>query len=340
MVPFRAMALTEPQTPFLKAVDKIIRKATHESHRQRYQTVSDLRLALLDALNSLKRAKDKVDSGSGRAPAYVRWLWIGIVSVLVGLGGMAVYHLRERATERDTAAISKPVQELGEEENKTKKEPSPTRLATDGREMKLVNQLENGGALYVDPSPVTFHHYVEFLNEVENDVNVKDGVVRHEESIWIYLGDGNEPADQILYQHSRFHLRQAVWAPKPVVRVTWLGARAYARHYGKRLPTYQEWQALSQQLSSTSQLTQASNDPPTGSMHARMGMDTPGDGELQQHNTALAAVKEWLVDMSDASSPGRVVEWSNGDYRLTKSYPWEGFYDVGFRTVMDADGVM
>ena len=340
MVPFRAMALTEPQTPFLKAVDKIIRKATHEIHQHRYQTVSELRSALLEALSSLRREKDKTDSEDVRAPAYVRWLWIGIVAVLVGLGGMAVYHLRERATERDTAAISEPVQELAEGENKTQTELSPTRLATDGREMKLVNQLENGGALYVDPSPVTFHHYVEFLNEVENDVNVKDGVVRHEESIWIYLGDGNELADQILYQHSRFHLRQAVWAPKPVVRVTWLGARAYARHYGKRLPTYQEWQALSQQLSSTSQLTYTPNDPPTGSMHTHMEMDTLSNGELQQQNTAQAAVKEWLVDTSDASSPGRVVEWSNGNYRLTKSYPWEGFYDVGFRTVMDADGVM
>lgn len=71
-----------------------------------------------------------------------------------------------------------------------------------------------------------------------------------------------------------------------------------------------------------------------------MVMDTASGGALPQHDIVQAAVKEWLVDMSDASSPGRVVEWSGGDYQLTKRYPWEGFYDVGFRTVMDIHGAI
>lgn len=86
---------------------------------------------------------------------------------------------------------------------------------------------------------VTFHHYVEFLNEVSGSLNVNDGVVKHNDDIWIYLGDGSAQSDQIIYQHSRFQLRQAEWAPKPVIRVTWLGAEAYAQHYGNRLPLAQ-----------------------------------------------------------------------------------------------------
>lgn len=112
-----------------------------------------------------------------------------------------------------------------------------TRIAEDGREMKLVKSPENGLMFYGDPSLVTFHHYVEFLNEVSESLNVNDGVVKHNDDIWIYLGDGSAQSDQIICQYSRFQLRQAEWAPKPVVRVTWLGAEAYAQHYGNRLPT-------------------------------------------------------------------------------------------------------
>jgi hypothetical protein len=46
-------------------------------------------------------------------------------------------------------------------------------------------------------------------------------------------------------------------------------------------------------------------------------------------------VKEWLTEMSDSSLSGRIVEWSADNNVSTKRYPWEGFYDVGFRTVMD-----
>jgi formylglycine-generating enzyme required for sulfatase activity len=57
------------------------------------------------------------------------------------------------------------------------------------------------------------------------------------DSILAYIGDGDASAGQIVYQNGRFRLGDVQWAARPVVRVTWLGAEAYARHYGKRLPT-------------------------------------------------------------------------------------------------------
>ncbi len=51
-------------------------------------------------------------------------------------------------------------------------------------------------------------------------------------------------------------------------------------------------------------------------------------------------VKEWLTDNSASSSAIRVVDWTSETDRqpATKRYPWEGFYEVGFRTVMDISG--
>ena len=172
-------------------------------------------------------------------------------------------------------------------------------------------------------------------------MKVIDGVVRHKQDIWIYLGDGSASADQILYQHSRFHLRQAEWASKPVLRVTYLGAQAYARHYDKRLPTYGEWQSLNRQFSIVSGPMRVSTNASNGTMHSRMVMDASGENGIHsQQDEGQAVSKEWLTEISDSSSGGRVVEWSAGEYSLTKRYPWEGFYDVGFRTVMDVGGTI
>ena len=41
--------------------------------------------------------------------------------------------------------------------------------------------------------------------------------------------------------NGRFHLRDTDYASHPVVRVTWYGAMAYARHYSKRLVIEYEW---------------------------------------------------------------------------------------------------
>ena len=54
MVPFKTVNLKEPDTNLLKAMDGIIRKATDENQYKRYQTVSELRQALLHALKSVR----------------------------------------------------------------------------------------------------------------------------------------------------------------------------------------------------------------------------------------------------------------------------------------------
>ena len=335
MIPFKAVNLEKTDTNLLKARDAIIRKATDENHHERYQTVSELRQDLLHALKSV-REEEKPTQSLGTTPTYVRWLWAGIAAVLISVGGMAIYHLvgsgaPEKAviTSTEVSVKNKAIDMSASDKLSSK------RIALDGREMKLVKSPENGLMFYADPSLVTFHHYVEFLNEVSESLKVNDGVVKHNDDKWIFLGDGSAQSDQIIYQHSRFYLRQAAWAPKPVIRVTWLGAQAYAHHYGKRLPTFDEWQ-VSKQLFPIA--PDSTPKPANDTMHSHMGMDKSAqDGNQPQLEQMV--VKEWLSAKGpDLSPDSRVVEWSADSKQLnvTKRYPWEGFYDVGFRTVSDA----
>jgi serine/threonine protein kinase len=210
MVPFKMVALNAPETIFFKALDAVIRKATQESHRQRYQTVSELRSGILDAIKSGKLENEKPHPDHAKAPAYVRWMWTGIVIVLLALGGMTIYHWMGGISEKDLTAVKGISHESNNIDMPGIEKLTPTRIATDGREMKLVEGMESDGVLYADPSLVTAHHFAEFLNEMTDNLEVIDGV----------------------------------------------------------------------------------------------------------------------------------VEWSAGKYSLTKRYPWEGFYDVGFRTVMDVGGTV
>jgi hypothetical protein len=117
----------------------------------------------------------------------------------------------------------------------------------------------------------------------------------------------------------------------------WLGAQAYAHHYGKRLPTYDEWQVIKQQFITVPDAIQKVADDNMHS-HMQMGELSPKDSPIEHEKMV---VKEWLsTGTSDLSSDSHVVEWFRGnpDQNVTKRYPWEGFYDVGFRTILDAGG--
>ena len=333
-VPFKSVHLEAPDTDFFKTMDGIIRKATDENQQNRYQTISEMRRALQNALKLLR--KEKQQPQPDVTPATIRWLWAGIALVLIAIGAMTIYHLVD-SQNSETARVET-TQILDENIDRAVfdiKNLDSSLIAQGGREMKLVKHPNENHAFYADPSLVTFHHYVEFLNEVSESLTVNDGVVKHDEDIWIYLGDGSAQSDQIILQHSRFHLRQAQWAPKPVTRVTWLGAEAYARHYGKRLPTSDDWQVIRQQLSIVPDFKTKS---PKDTMHSHMqGVSLSTNSRSSQNEKKV--VKEWIsIKKPNSTSESRVVEWMDADtdQNTTKRYPWEGFDDVGFRTVLDA----
>jgi hypothetical protein len=73
-------------------------------------------------------------------------------------------------------------------------------------------------------------------------------------------------------------------------------------------------------------------------MHSHMqGVSLSTNSRSSQNEKKV--VKEWIsIKKPNSTSESRVVEWMDADtdQNTTKRYPWEGFDDVGFRTVLDA----
>jgi formylglycine-generating enzyme required for sulfatase activity len=227
---------------------------------------------------------------------------------------------------------------------------------------------------YLDETKVTFHHFTEFLNSVKDTLTVEDGLVKRDGEIWFLLGEGIEEQTEITYQHGRFHLRDPKKAALPVVRVTWYGATAYARHFEERLPTEYEWEFAAQNnrignqtdLDKKSKGKQSTGEE-TGftSGNVAQEMDQMMK-EMMKDTTAPNAsglkdmrndIKEWVIRIRNGQEIGKQtteapeqIRYSSlvvgkslqtNDatlLRLTRSfrYPWEGFFDVGFRCVLSA----
>ncbi len=341
-VPFKSAALEDPRSPLLKALDAVIRRATAENRQQRYQSVANLRRDIQNILD-MQIEEAAREASPAKAPSHSRWIWAGMALCVILVGAMALYHLMGGTGDKTEVFVS-PVIE-SEQHPPVDAGPaglSASRVSPDGRTMTLIQAGGVSGKFYSDPSLVTFHHYVEFLNEVAGDLTVEQDLVKHKDMIWIYIGDGTAPEDQIIHRNGRFRLRKAEWAAKPVVRVTWLGARAYAHYYGKRLPSFDEWKLLHAQFADTREPRPASPaSPGEGTYNSHLEMMREFNGQTGEMRTeGRGVIKEWLSVQTDGSSSSRVVTFTEGGEAPTPvlRYPWEGFSDVGFRTILDIGG--
>jgi serine/threonine-protein kinase len=350
--PFKPVALDEPSTPLLDAVDRVIRKATSENPDERHQDIPEFRRDVSAALETAAEPGAPQTPASTLSPAAVRWLWIGVAAAILSMAGMTVYHIWEGIDAKPPAVTVGPAVDNEATEPapaETTVALTPTRLATDGREMRLLEDKEDGRMFYADMALVTFHHYLEFLNEVADEVSVADGVVQQGDSVLFYF------EDKVAFRHDRFHLLDAKWAPKPVTRVTWRGANAYARHYGKRPPTFEDWSILRQRLSGAVEppvpaRPELTADPTASHMSSGMHMmesgmpmmesSPSGNPPEERPESSDAVAKEWVGLAEEGEVSSRVVAWPGDDASptLLRRYPWEGFLDVGFRTVMDVEG--
>jgi eukaryotic-like serine/threonine-protein kinase len=337
-IPFKSGTLEDPRTPLLKALDAIIGKATAEDKALRYQQIQDLRSDIEAALEAV--CLEPGSTAAGPPHRAHQWLWVAVAAAILSLAGAMVFYWAARApltAERIIATAPRTPPLRNQEQLLPPYASESTQKAADGGTMVIVDP---GGGLkpfYASSTLVTFQQYVRFLNTVDG-LKVMDGVVQHKDQIWIYLREDLTGPDQILFHNGRFYLPDTQWAPRPVVRVTWLGAQAYARHYGCSLPSYYQWTALKQHPEIKSLLKTkgaAADDWPTAAQ--------VDDADPERAGTPFVEVeKEWLADPASPNSGdnpnellSHIVQWSAGDNQESPEslYPWEGFKDVGFRTI-------
>ncbi len=337
-VPFIQVGLANPQTSMLETLDGVIRKATCSNKEGRYKNVDELRRAVQAVL------EQKISQGkrsSAQTPVLIQWMWAGIITTLLALAGMTVYHIWEAmhtpAINQRFVVESPPSPDVLQNHLSAE----PTLLSADGRTMLLIDAPQLDQSFYSDPALITFHHFVDFLNETPDELTVSEGVVQKDGEVWIYLGDGGAPYEQIIYQNERFRLRDAEWAARPVVRVTWFGAQAYARFYNQKLPDFDQWQALVAHHTEMRNLASiekhASADPPEGEMEIVTGTPSHATPHAADALDADQVGKEWLADgVTEGAYPIAVTpspEETSASFM--RRHPWEGFPDVGFRTIVE-----
>lgn len=331
--PFKSVRMKDPETPFFKKLDQIIQGMTAEKKELRPKSVSDVRGAVLEALNLLSQeSKAKTTAGPSRFSFLYRprYIWTGIIISVVFVLAMGLWHivgLPEKTTDTDKN-VKASIEETSLFKKQSSVAPPKTIRGKDGIPMRFIaggnfmskkqSDEDRGEAIrvqpfYMDEKLVTNHYFLEFLNAVKKTLIVKDGVVKQKDKIWFYLGHGTEPYEQIIYEQNRFLLRESVAAALPVVRVTWYGAVAYAGHYGKRLLTETEWDyaVANNYIGIGKNNTQLSEAPiigdgtstPKNDIHPHMKTFSSETGDMEgstlhqdSKEKAIKGLKEWVVN--------------------------------------------
>jgi len=387
--PFKSAHLPNPDTPFLKRLDIIVQQATAEDRKQRFPSIEIFRQAIVDLLEETGGREVSKSVQRFREP-YTKGLKLRRNRLIMGAMGLAVaviigfvilsqreklpasIGLRQPSISRSVHGLPSQQAEI----NGPEASPVPIVSGKDGATLHLVpggtvilpksfgtqaGKSVQVNSFYMDETEVTNHQYVEFLNKVLPRVRVEKGVVQGDGEIWLLLGEVMEGYEPIVLQDGKFFIKDPALAAHPVVRVTGYGAAAYARFYGRRLPTEVEW------LHALKADGWEQGVPPGGgdesidmNMHTQMhssssgpaaSVKTPATVALFQPN-ALGIrgmdgnVSEWGIRTPKTSSGGKKESeygimggLSNGEGQESffaaaiPRYPWEAFEKVGFRCV-------
>ena len=263
----------------LKALDRVIRKATAEDPEQRHASVGELREALIKLPGMAPAA------GGGKRKLV---LALGLAAVLAALLVWGVWYHFE-GMQPETAPSASPAARTVQAPF-----PGPPAEKIKGRDeanLRLVPAGQApGGALvpafYLGATQVTNHQFVEFLNAANGSLKVALGVIKRGDKPWLYLGEVRKGLEPIVYDQGRFRIKDPALAAHPVVKVTAFGAAAYAAHYGRRLPTPEELNLAAASPVNAAPSHAASTAPAGGNqmatMHSTMQSETKTAAPVSQ----------------------------------------------------------
>lgn len=275
-LPFKQASLKKAESLIFEKLDQVIKKATAEEKTDRISSIDELRKMLQDALTPRKSGEYglSVGTGGGRKgrplasvlaerkrliALIVGALFLVLLSIwalsMVEFGSTGPSHLEIGAPKIKASSSAVSSKKVPGSKRSTDQLPRTINME-DGATLHLIigGDFEVPDALssasdrkisvstyYMDETLVTNQQYVDFLNQVLSRVKVEQNVVRGDGRIWLLLGEALQGYEPIVYQQGRFHINKPAHASCPVIRVTAYGAEAYAKFYGRRLPTAIEW---------------------------------------------------------------------------------------------------
>jgi serine/threonine-protein kinase len=359
---WKTARLPHSDTPFLKRLGGIIKQATAEDKRERTASVKVLKQAIVDLLEA---------EGVIQIFILATLIAFGVASVAFHI----LYH-RENGLPSTTTPSEIPRSETIQNPslNLTQKSDAPietsslrpTLTGKDGATLHLISGGEvilpkkfgpQAGTtvvvapFYLEETEVTNHQFVEFLNQVLTKIQVEDGVVKGNGHVWLLLGEATKGYEPILFKNGKFSVKRPAFHSLPVVRVTAYGADAYARFYGKRLPSELEWlRAVGGAQEKPPVTSPVSPDGMTDMDKMHREMFTSSSKQRSSSRIPAAVIQSEANVYRIRGLAENVNEWGTriqsgsgqkeekSQYTIlpfmTPRHPWEAFGRVGFRTAL------
>lgn len=399
--PFNSSALNNPQTVFFKTLDRIIQQATAKNRNKRTPSVKTLHASLEELV---LYSDGKKESPTGLRHKDWKYLFgISAAVIIIVIGAWIMHHnfgkikavLDGNHIQNQPEATNPATDFLGLPEFNFKN-PQPTLfprmdkmgklpakfLASDNSTMILLigakvsmpiddpvateNQqiikTVSVKTVYMDKAKITNYLYVQFLNEVDG-IKVEGKSVLWKGRLLLLLGEVREGYEPIVFEEGNFEVKPDAVA-NPVVRVTPVGALAYAHFYGKSVPSMEQWwlavkaghDQISQEKKVYSPQVQRNMWGGNWMMHNQSSgsepLTTPPKEGIQPvtQGTVNSAgiqglgqnVNEWTVTLASDGTPQFHIHGGVGEPDHRGSYLerelWEAFSDVGFRTVLNLEG--
>ncbi|MFO7666232.1 MAG: bifunctional serine/threonine-protein kinase/formylglycine-generating enzyme family protein [Desulfobacterales bacterium] len=362
-IPFHQASLKESNTPFFQKLDIIIQAATSEDKELRYASADAFYQVIEDAMGGKKKSpvSDATQTRS-QSPLWRSRIFIGVmVSVLIGFmaAGTFLFYQKNSVLKVFTEAVSGPDEHQNAPSSKTGN-PEPSVEGGDHATLFLIpggsNKISETGptvdipSFYMEETMVTNYQLVEFLNQFLPQIKVENKVVYNGKDIWLILGEVVKGFEPILFQDGKFQVHGVAHTACPALRVSAFGASAFAGFYGRRLPKTDEWLYVV----STGKIPDAASGNSTTP-------EKPKDSaKLNLHKHLLSPASHKTIQLSAPNRYGiRDINENTGEWAIQGSQyaviggdlggeaneqnkfaaiqrsPWEAFYNVGFRTVMD-----